>query len=163
VRTLLLLRHGKSDWNVEGDDRDRPLAPRGQRAAATIGRFIARTGHIPASVITSPARRAHDTLRLAMEAGAWSSPLRIAEALYGGGVPALVDEARAESTDTGVLLVVGHEPTMSEAASLLTGGSRFRVPTGALIRHDFDADWSDVGAGMGVLAWSVVPRLLAES
>ncbi|MFO0986842.1 MAG: hypothetical protein U1F37_05685 [Alphaproteobacteria bacterium] len=37
-RRILLLRHAKSAWDEPGlDDFDRPLAPRGRRAAAVIG------------------------------------------------------------------------------------------------------------------------------
>ena len=123
---------------------------------------MARTGQVPDTAITSPATRADDTLRLAMEAGGWSCPWRSAEAFYGGDVQDLVDEVRREPSSTGVLLIVGHEPTTSETASLLTGGSRLRVPTAALLRIDFHVEWEVVGAETGVLAWSVVPRLLDE-
>jgi len=160
--TLLLLRHGKSDWDADdGDDRARPLARRGEKAAGTIGRFMARTGHIPSSAISSPAQRAEETLRLAMAAGEWTCAVRTAEALYDGGVPGLLSEIRREPAATEVLLAVGHEPTWSEAAALLVGGGRIRLPTAALARIDFEMDrWDGVGPGAGVLAWSVVPRLL---
>ena len=159
--TLLLLRHGKSDWDADdGDDRARPLARRGEKAAGTIGRFMARTGHIPSSAISSPAQRAEETLRLAMAAGEWTCAVRTAEALYDGGVPGLLSEIRREPA-TEVLLAVGHEPTWSEAAALLVGGGRIRLPTAALARIDFEMDrWDEVSPGAGVLAWSVVPRLL---
>ena len=67
-----------------------------------------------------------------------------------------------EPPSTELLLVVGHEPTSSETASLLIGGGRVRMPTGALVRIDFDADiesWADVGPGTGSLSWLLVPRL----
>lgn len=145
-----------------GDDRHRSLAPRGERASATIGRFMARTGQIPDCAITSPAVRAEDTLRLAMDAGRWSCPARSAETLYDEGVRGVLDEVCREPATTSVLLCVGHEPTTSEVASLLTGGSRLRVPTCTLIRIDFDIEWGEVAPGTGVLAWVVVPRLLAD-
>jgi phosphohistidine phosphatase len=160
--TLLLLRHGKSDWKADfDDDRLRPLARRGQKGARTIGAFMARTGHVPDSAISSPARRAQATLELAMAAGAWTCPVRIADALYDGAVPGLLAEIRREPAATGVLLAVGHEPTWSEVAALLVGGGRIRLPTGALARIDLGVErWDEVAPGAGVLAWSVVPRLL---
>ena len=40
---LYLLRHGKSDWEaLSGSDHDRPLAPRGRRAARRVGRLRRR-------------------------------------------------------------------------------------------------------------------------
>lgn len=159
---LILLRHGKSDWQSDyGDDRSRPLAQRGRKAAKRMGRFLARAGQVPDAAITSPALRAEDTLRLAMEGGGWTCPVRLASALYGGGVPGLFGEVRKEPPTTDVLLAVGHEPTWSEAVAALIGGGEIRFPTGALARVDLDVDrWDEIGPGTGVLAWSVVPRLL---
>ncbi|HMF03267.1 MAG TPA: phosphoglycerate mutase family protein, partial [Acidimicrobiia bacterium] len=77
---LILFRHGKSDWDAAdaGDDRARPLARRGRKAAERMGRFLARAGQVPDVAITSPALRAAETLRLAMEGGGWSCPVRTA-------------------------------------------------------------------------------------
>jgi phosphohistidine phosphatase len=160
----MLLRHGKSDWQVDfgGDDRVRPLARRGRKAARTIGRFLARAGQAPDAAITSPALRAEETLRLAMAAGGWTCLVRPAEALYSGGVSGLLAEIHKEPAAIDMLLAVGHEPTWSEAAALVIGGGRLRLPTAALARIDLTVDrWEEVGPGTGVLAWSVVPRLLA--
>jgi phosphohistidine phosphatase len=161
---LILLRHGKSDWDADygGDDSARPLARRGRKAAQRMGRFLTRARQVPDAAVTSPALRAEDTLRLAMEEGGWTCPVRTAPALYGGGVSGLLAEVRREPVTTGVLLVVGHEPTWSEAVSAFIGGGEVRLPTGAMARVDFDVDgWDEVGPGTGVLVWSVVPRLLA--
>ena len=55
--SLLVLRHGKSDWDADyGVDADRPLAERGRRAARTIGRHLAEVGPEPTLALTSPAR-----------------------------------------------------------------------------------------------------------
>jgi phosphohistidine phosphatase len=159
---LIVLRHAKSDWgSAYGDDRQRPLARRGRKAAQRVGWFLAGTGQVPDAAITSPAVRATATLARVMAAAAWSCPARAAEALYGGGVAGLLGEVRAEPTTTRVLLVVGHEPTCSEAVALLIGGGHVRLPTAAVARIDLEVQrWEEVGPGTGVLAWSVVPRLL---
>jgi phosphohistidine phosphatase len=162
MRGLLLLRHAKSDWHADYvDDRARPLNRRGQKAAKTIGRFLAGAGQVPDAAITSPAVRAADTLRLAMKAGGWHCPVRMASGLYGAGVSGLVAEIRKEPIATEVLLAVGHEPTWSDAASAFIAGGGLRFPTAALARIDFDVDrWKDIAPDTGVLAWLVTPRLL---
>jgi phosphohistidine phosphatase len=163
VPALILFRHGKSDWAADSgeDDRLRPLARRGRKAAARMGRFMARAGQIPDAAIVSPARRAEQTLRLAMEAGGWTCRVRSVEALYGGGVNGLLAEINREPATTSILVAVGHEPTWSETASLLIGGGRLRFPTAAVARLDFNVDrWDEVGPGTGILTWMMVPRLL---
>lgn len=164
MSALIMFRHGKADWHVDsGDDRDRPLSRRGRRGARTMGRFLARARQVPDAAITSPALRAEQTIRLAMGAGDWTCPVREAEALYGGDTSALLDEIRREPSTTELLLVVGHEPTWSQAASLLMGGGRLRLPTAALVRIDLDVDrWAEVHPGTGELSWLVVPRLFSR-
>ncbi|HKF92201.1 MAG TPA: histidine phosphatase family protein [Acidimicrobiia bacterium] len=161
---LILFRHGKSDWDADypGGDAARPLARRGRKASKRMGKFLARAGQAPDAAITSPAVRAEDTLRLAMEGGGWTCPVRTAAALYDGGVAGLLAEVRNEPATTDVLLAVGHEPTWSDAVSAFIGGGDVGLPTAAMARIDFDIDrWEDVRPGTGVLSWVVVPRLLA--
>jgi phosphohistidine phosphatase len=163
---LILFRHGKSDWDADspGGDAARPLAPRGRKAAKRMGKFLARAGQAPDAAITSPALRAEDTLRLAMEGGGWRCAVRTAAALYDGGLSGLLAEVRNEPATTDVLLAVGHEPTWSEAVSAFIGGGDVGLPTAAMARIDFDVDgWEEAGPGTGVLAWVVVPRLLGGS
>jgi phosphohistidine phosphatase len=163
---LILFRHGKSDWDADypGGDAARPLAHRGRKAAKRMGKFLARAGQAPDAAITSPAVRAEDTLRLAMEGGGWSCPVRIAAPLYYGGLSGLLAEIRGEPTTTDVLVAVGHEPTWSEAVSAFMGGGDVDLPTAAMARIDFDVDgWDEVSPGTGVLGWIVVPRLLTGS
>ena len=65
-RTLLLLRHAKSSWEkADVADLERPLSPRGQRAAAAVGQWIGQRGLAPDRVLCSPARRSQETLALA--------------------------------------------------------------------------------------------------
>ena len=164
VPDLIILRHGKSDWNEnpDGEDRLRPLARRGERAARVMGRFLAETGQVPELAVTSPARRAEDTLRVAAGAGGWECDVRRAEALYAGGVQDLLEEVRAARSDVVTLLVVGHEPTCSEAVAILVGGCHLRFPTAAMACISLD-DWSHAVPAGGSLAWFVTPRLLADT
>jgi hypothetical protein len=63
MKTLYLLRHGKSEWGDPGlDDHDRPLAARGERAAAVVGIHFAQQDYQPSLVLCSSARRTRETL-----------------------------------------------------------------------------------------------------
>jgi phosphohistidine phosphatase len=163
VRTVLVLRHAKSDWSHGPDEPDlaRPLSSRGRRSADAIGRFIAESDNAPDAAVRSPAKRVGETLARAMEAGKWRCPVRESDQLYGCGVDAIVGEIRAENDSTGVLLVVGHEPNCSETVAHLIGGGQVLMPTAALACVDFDVErWSDLQPGSGLLRWLVTPRLL---
>jgi phosphohistidine phosphatase len=162
--SLILFRHANSDWHAAygEDDRRRPLSRRGRRAARTMGRFLANVGQVPELAMTSPAVRAQRTLDLAIEAGTWTSQVQVRTALYGDTVD-LLAEVHAAPTDVRSLLFVGHEPAWSSGAQLLTGATRIRLPTGSMLRLEFDGDrWADVEPATAAITWLMVPRL-AES
>jgi phosphohistidine phosphatase len=162
VKTLLLLRHGKSDWSADVDDVDRPLTKRGTRAARVMGEFLTAAGQAPDAVVTSTARRADDTAALAAAAGAWPCEVRRSDALYGGDPSDVLQIARAEPNTTTRLLLVGHEPASSETASLLVGGGSHRLPTAGVAAIELDVThWDQVEPGCGHLLYLIPPRLLS--
>ena len=73
MKTIILFRHGKSDWDApSGSDHERPLAARGRKAADAMGRFLSEKGEVPELAIASSAVRARDTLDRAVRAGEWA-------------------------------------------------------------------------------------------
>jgi phosphohistidine phosphatase len=163
MKSLILLRHAKSDWTEEVADHDRPLAPRGIKAARVMGRFLQLAEQVPDSVIVSSAVRARTTVELAAEAGAWACPVRVTRAIYEATPFQVLEEIRREPDATETLLVGGHEPTTSELATLLLGGGVVRVPTAFMARIDLLAGrWQDVGHGRGSLVWAVPPKLFTK-
>lgn len=163
-RRLLLLRHGKSDWDAAYEhDHERPLAKRGVRDAKRIGRFLAQAGLVPDLVIHSTAVRAVRTVELAVEAGGWPSDVRASRDLYDSDLATLLETVHDVDADTKTLLLAGHQPLWSLAASRLTGGGAIRMPTAAVACIRFEAaDWGDVTEDSGELAWLIVPKLLTD-
>jgi phosphohistidine phosphatase len=163
MRRLLLLRHAKSDWDVPFDhDRDRPLKTRGVENAQLMGKFLSAVGHAPDRVVASPAVRARRTAELAAAAGKWSSPVELEPELYGAS-PLVALRVMQETEDRHeIVLLTGHEPTMSELVLELCGG-RVRFPTAAVARIDLpEKPWGKQRLGEGELAWLVPPKLIAR-
>lgn len=164
MKTLILFRHGKSDWDTDtGEDHERRVGDRGRKAARTMGKFLSLTGQAPDAAVTSSAVRARTTLDLAREAGKWACPVRVTRALYEATPFIVLEEIRAEPDTTTTLLLAGHEPTWSELSSLLIGGGIIEFPTAAMIRIDLEiAAWKEAGQGKGVLVWHVPPKLFTK-
>lgn len=162
MRTLLVLRHAKSDWDAGAVDVDRPLAKRGRKAAGRIGRFVALAGPRPNVVVTSVARRARETVERAADAGGWDDvPVHATETLYEATPEGIVNVIRALPDSASTAMIVGHEPTLSSLISRLTGGSQVVVVTGTLATLEFDTtSWADVDFGMAALSRLVPPRSL---
>ncbi len=162
MRRLLLLRHGKSDWDADYElDHDRPLAPRGRKAARSIGMFISLARLVPDLAITSSAVRASSTLKLAMQAGDWKCPVESSRHLYGASASDVL-AVLAERKNEDSILIVGHEPTWSSVVYTLTGAS-VRMATGTLVAIDFEfKSWSSIRPDVGQLALVIPPRLLTD-
>src|SRR5262249_61847216 len=80
MRTLVLLRHGESEWNSKGLFTgwvDVSLSAAGAQEAANGGRLLARSGLTPQTVHTSALTRAIQTANIALEeAGLLWLPVR---------------------------------------------------------------------------------------
>ena len=91
MKTVLLLRHAKSSWDSPHlSDFERPLAPRGRKAAPRMGRFLEKNDLIPDRVLCSGARRALETLELASEDWGDSVHVEIRDEIYHGSVESLI-------------------------------------------------------------------------
>ena len=162
MKTLLLLRHGRSSWRTGwADDSERPLSERGGKDARRMGAFLGRLRQAPEQVLSSPAVRALDTVRLAAEAGGWRCPVETVPEFYSGSVGAVLDRVRRERDKIETLLLVGHQPMWSNVAAELVGGAVLRFPTSALVRIVLAVEsWREIGRGRGELIWLVTPRML---
>ena len=162
MKTIFIFRHGKSDWNADySTDHERPVAPRGRRAARLMGRFLRHSGQIPDLVITSSAVRARSTAELAAEAGEWPAALQIEPRLYGANASTVLERIRAQPESLESVMLVGHEPTCSACVGLLSGASNVRFPTAAMARIDFNVDsWERIRPENGQLIWLLPPKIL---
>jgi phosphohistidine phosphatase len=158
MKTLLLMRHAKSDWDADyGSDHDRPLSDRGVRSACVIGRLLKGRDNQPEYAISSTANRARSTVELAAEAGGWDCAIRLESAFYGSG-PETVLRLAASAPAVGRLMLVGHQPTWSMLVNRLTG-ARSEMKTGAVAEIELMIDsWSELYAAQGVLVGLHVPR-----
>ncbi len=162
MKLIVFLRHGKSDWTAAYDtDHERPLAKRGRRASRRMGRFLAKAGLSPDLIISSTAKRAHDTARIASEAGSWDCALETTDGFYLCDARDVISALRRLPEECERVVVVGHEPTWSEAVSLLIGGGHIRVPTAAMSAVEpLGEAWADLAPDSCRLLWHVPPRLL---
>jgi phosphohistidine phosphatase len=170
MRTLYLLRHAKSSWKEEGlSDRERPLAPRGIKAAGTMASHMRATGVHPALVLCSSARRTRETLDLVAAGFAGPFERSVEDELYGATADDLLSRLRQVPDATRSVMVIGHNPGLEDLATQLAGdgegpaldqlGRKF--PTAALATFDLaDTAWSEVGRGQAYLSGLTVPRTL---
>ena len=155
-RTLILLRHAKSDWSGDELDIARPLARRGRRQAPDAGRWLAANIDRIDLAVVSPANRARTTWDLVSAELPVPPPTRIDERVYGASDDELLDVVRELPDDVATAVLVGHNPGLEELASLLTG-EWTSMPTSALAVITVQGSWSSAGQHPGELRASGRP------
>lgn len=170
MKSLTLLRHAKSVWDDPvARDFDRPLNPRGRRAAQAVGEAVKAAGLGFDLVLASPARRVIETLD---EVAAAFGPLDpvFEPRLYLASADTLLEIARAAGDGIDRLMLVGHNPGLESLALRLTRRSPLRselelkYPTGTLAGIALPVErWNEVGDGMGTLMRFIRPRDLDPS
>jgi phosphohistidine phosphatase len=161
TRYLTLLRHAKSSWSDPTlDDFDRPLNKRGKRDAPRMGRRLAERGFHPDCILTSPAKRARKTARKVVKAlGIDKRRIREEPELY------LADPedfrrvlSRLDPACTDVL-VVAHNPGITDFLNELTGAGIDNIPTTGVARIRLQgSDWEAALASAGELEWFDFPK-----
>jgi len=174
MKTLTLLRHAKSGWDDPVPrDFDRPLNPKGRRAARLVGREMRAQGLEFDAVVASPAVRVIETLK-DVSAG-YGSPIRprCDARAYLASAATLLEIVRDTEDAADRLLLVGHNPGLEALAMLLTERERgnglraelaAKYPTGSVAEIRLEvASWRDVAAGRGRLERFIRPRDLDPS
>jgi phosphohistidine phosphatase len=167
MKSLTLLRHAKSGWDDPvSRDFDRPLNPRGRRAARTVAAEMRSRGLAFDRVLASPARRVIETLA-EVEAGFGALSPDYDERLYLASASTLLEIVRETGDEIGRLLLVGHNPGLEQIALHLSGrdgcGMRCEIevkyPTATVAEIELPVEhWSQVKEGTGNLIRFIRPR-----
>ena len=167
MATLMLLRHAKSS-RVQPNipDIDRPLNNRGRGASQKMVQFMAEQGLTADLVLCSSARRARETLDQLSPVLIGEPILLFDSAFYRADACALLYGLRAVTKDVERILLIGHNPGISDLASMLVNGGAKegissmtrKFPTAALAIFSLSISWSDVGPACATLDLFVTPR-----
>jgi phosphohistidine phosphatase len=168
VKRLWLLRHAKSSWDDPGlPDPDRPLAPRGRRAAELLAAHLAAADVRPSVVLCSSSLRTRQTLAAILPTLGDALEIRIEQALYAAGAAQLLDRLGRLPNRMSSAMVIAHNPGIQDLALALAAGGpalaglREKVPTGALATLELDVErWRDLDQGTATATTLVTPRAL---
>lgn len=161
-RTLVVMRHGKSSWKTNDPDIDRPLNARGTRDAVVAGQILAPLGFDLA--VISPAARAQQTWQCLQLGGVTAAAVRTLDDLYHAWTPQVLAALHDLPADASRVLLVGHEPTVSDLILTLTPASATRdlieakFPTCAVAVLTTAQPWADLAEDGAQIAAYEVPR-----
>ena len=145
MKTLLIMRHAKSDWSQPGlSDHDRPLNKRGLRNAPAMGDWLISQGIQPELAISSTAARAKSTTGFVLAQFDHEIPMHFDSGLYLASPESwrTIIPVYADSEET--ILIIGHNPGLERLVYELTGAYE-SIPTATIACVELDCEnWSDL-------------------
>jgi phosphohistidine phosphatase len=169
VKTILLMRHSKSDWEEGISDFDRPLGERGRNDSPFMGKFLLKCGKIPLLIISSPAKRAMETAELLAKSCRYKKKIEFNESIYENSPGEIIKILQKIDDGIDTAMVIGHNPSIEEATKKLCfreikaieNGIKF--PTSAVVCLEVEIEsWSELYPGNCTIAWFVTPKLVKE-
>jgi len=150
LKRLTLMRHGNAQWkDPQISDFDRPLNRRGNSEAEAMGRRLLELQLVPSILVASTARRAEQSAAIvARELGVSARNIRAEESLYLAPPQDILRIVQSTGPRIPHLMVVGHNPGISELAQLLAPNRNIgELATAAVCSFTFDTrSWTGIEA-----------------
>ncbi len=163
------MRHAKSDlYSGEQEDFLRPLSERGARDACRMGRWMAEDDYLPEWILSSPARRARETLNLLAEGAKFNFGDRTewVDALYLSSLDVILNVLKTQKRRRNLMLL-GHNPGLEELIGYLVAeipqesGFKMRFPAGAIYILEMACRFDKLERGCAKLVTHQRPKALA--
>ncbi len=160
---LTLVRHAKSSWSFAGmEDFHRPLNKRGLRDAVRMPKLVAARVPCPDLVLTSDASRAVQTCQAVVDGfGLDPDVVRVDHALYLAPAEDIMDVVSRAAGAARHVLVVGHNPGLTDLHNRLARSPVDNLPTLAVAHLELDAvNFATAPPGCARSALVLVPKEL---
>ena len=159
MKTLYLARHAKSSWDDPGQsDFDRPLNARGQHDAPRMAHYLLEHHVRPDRILTSPAMRARTTATIYHET--LGGILKEDDRIYEASVTSLLYLAQEALESAETLMLVGHNPGLTELANLLGDAPIYNLQTSGVVGLQFEGE---IQPGNGHRFLYLYPKKIAEA
>ncbi len=147
TKTLMLLRHAKSSWKDKHlKDFDRPLKKKGEETAELIGKILAHGDFLPDLVLSSPAKRAKETIEIVIKHADLKGTTQFLDAFYMAEPGDYIQALRELPDKVNCVMVVGHNPGLEALLQMLEGKVN-ALSTGALAILELEmTHWADLNS-----------------
>lgn len=139
TRKLILVRHGKSDWDNNLSDRERPILPRAHKDAELVATEFKKHFSEPIYLVSSVAKRAKQTAQIfENELGEQATTFLLNENLYTFDVLELVTFIRKLPDQWQNVMIFGHNPAFTSVHQFLSDKRIGHIPTTGLVYLEFE-------------------------
>lgn len=162
MKTLILMRHGKSSWDLSVTDADRPLQERGIRDAYLVASKLSGLGLTIDASFSSPANRALHTAMIVVKTIDFRlNKFQISKDLYDFSGESVMDFVKNLDKKLNTVLIFGHNHAFTEIVNKWGNQSIENLPTAGLVQLQFETDhWDTISFGKTKAV--IVPKQLSE-
>ncbi len=122
MKTLLIMRHGKSSWkDPDLSDRERPLAKKGIKASRRMGLLIQEKELIPQRILCSSAKRAVQTAQMFCETCGCPDTVDVLDELYMAEAETYIRVLQSLPDELERVMIIGHNPGLEFLLQMLSG------------------------------------------
>lgn len=134
MKQLILLRHAEAVPEHAAGDMARPLTPRGKQQVQLVAQSFVAQGIRPALALVSPATRTKQTAQLLANSLDNDLPIAVDHSLYLATDEQFVNTIASIPDDIHSILLVGHNPGISDlATSLDAKQANHQLPTAGFV------------------------------
>ncbi|GAB5566054.1 MAG: phosphohistidine phosphatase SixA [Winogradskyella sp.] len=160
MKTIVLVRHGKSSWEYNVEDVKRPLKTKGLEDAKRVSEFFLGSNVIPNKVFSSIAKRADDTCKVFMaNEKMLNTNYEAIEDLYDFGGEKVIKFIKQLPNSLESCMIFGHNYAFTSIVNIY--GDKFieNLPTCGLVKINFEiTNWSELKPGKTDLI--IIPKTL---
>jgi len=148
-KKLILVRHGKSSWEFDVRDHDRPLIQKGIDDAHAIGKSLQEFPNVPDIIWSSTAARALQTATILTEYIDYDlEKLQLKRVLYTFDSQDLLKAVRGINDSVSCAMLVSHNHGLTDLVNQLGSEGFSNVPTTGTVIIEFDtSSWKDLSKG----------------
>jgi phosphohistidine phosphatase len=165
MKTLYIVRHAKSSWDHSGiSDHDRPLMEKGKKKTRRIVDYLLLHKVEIDLIISSDAVRARETAFIIARGISYpDTEIRLSSSIYNCGTDDLFRLLDSLADDIGSLMIVGHNPSMTDFANIFLEDIIYNMPTSGVACIEFNTDkWADIRSAAKKTNFVISPKTLKK-
>ncbi len=162
-RQLILIRHTKSSWSDLGlRDFDRPLKKDRTDDAKEMAKYLKKISLEPDLIICSPALRTKQTIEYFCGSLKYNyNKVEFDARLYESNAYDYLEVIRETDSRVNSLVIVGHNPSLSDLANLLLNKNIGEIPTTGVVWIDYACiDWELYAHTPSKLKYFLTPKTI---
>lgn len=160
MKSITFIRHGKSSWEHDVTDRERPLKTRGVNDIKLVVSQYVKTKNLPKNIFSSPANRALSTCKIFLKAlNIPENKIKVVEELYDFEGQNVVNFVKKLSNETKDVMIFGHNNALTSISNIFGDVFIDNLPTSGLVKINFEIDdWKDLK--QGTTEFIIIPKEL---